>query len=936
MDQASTVSASFAIAQLSMNVTKTGEGSGTVTSTPAGIDCGPACSAGFDVNSDVILTATPAAGSQFSGWAGACTGSANPCTVTMTQAQAVSAGFAVAPATKVTLSIAKTGQGTGTVVSTPAGIDCGSICSTEFDPNTLITLTATPAAGSQFESWSGDCTGTDNTCVVTLSQALSVQADFSAPALSTFQYDPNGNLTQIADPLNHVTRHEYDSLDQVVRTLQPHPDISGQTLGQIDAEYDPLGQITRVTDPRNLETGYQVNAFGNLLTLTSPDTGMTTFTYDEAGNVKTQTDARGKAVAYTYDNHNRITQVVDDDQTVAYTWDSCAYGIGRLCSLNNGSSRLAFSYDLHGRIILQSQTVGTTTLTIGYHYDPDGQLDQLTTPGGQTIAYTRQEGRIVSIAVKGQPLIDAIAYEPDGQIGGWVWGNNTPSQRHYDLAGRPVQIDFGLDAQSQLTETLNYRYDAAGRVTDISHTVNTTADQHHDYDGLDRLTANTQGVPSQASDSYSYDLSGNRTGKLHNAGAEAYSIDPGSNRLLSLSGSENKTYRYDAAGHLTGDGALTYGYNAAGRRTSASGPGLNAGYTYNGLGQRVLKTVNGLTTLYAYDTQGHLLGEYDGNGQPLQEIVWFGDLPIAILKPAALPGTGIDLFYLHADHLGTPRKVSRPGDNQVLWNWDGEAFGHSQPNQNPSNQGEFVFNLRFPGQYFDAETGLHYNYFRDYDPRTGRYVQSDPIGLTGGINTYAYVNGSPVNLVDPLGLDEFRLYSWGQGFRISGRPLEGGTIIGGPLDPAQLALYGIEIGATLGVSELNAAKYLAGVSRVCPKAIKGINNPVPEAVARVVPDNAITRVSGTLGRPDADDVFITAAEDIQGLNAKDIAERLTIPESPTGFRVIEFPTPKAGIASPVNRTDPGFIGGGRTAGGAREFVIPNGPFPADSSTRVVR
>jgi len=98
---------------------------------------------------------------------------------------------------------------------------------------------------------------------------------------------------------------------------------------------------------------------------------------------------------------------------------------------------------------------------------------------------------------------------------------------------------------------------------------------------------------------------------------------------------------------------------------------------------------------------------------------------------------------------------------------------------------------------------------------------------------------------------------------------------------------------------------------------KSLANPVPETVARVVSDTPITRASGTLGRPGADDVFITSASDIRGLNAKQIAERLTIPESPTGFRVIEFPTPKSGIASPVNRTDLGFIGGGRTAGGTR-------------------
>ncbi|MFC3851678.1 polymorphic toxin type 10 domain-containing protein [Salinispirillum marinum] len=115
----------------------------------------------------------------------------------------------------------------------------------------------------------------------------------------------------------------------------------------------------------------------------------------------------------------------------------------------------------------------------------------------------------------------------------------------------------------------------------------------------------------------------------------------------------------------------------------------------------------------------------------------------------------------------------------------------------------------------------------------------------------------------------------------------------------------------------------------------GLSNPIPDTLARVVPDNPITRASDTLGRPGADDVFVTAASDIRGLNASQIAERLTIPESPTGFRVIEFQTPSSGIASPVNRTDPGFIGGGRTAGGAREFVIPNGAIPDGSSTRVI-
>jgi RHS repeat-associated protein len=112
------------------------------------------------------------------------------------------------------------------------------------------------------------------------------------------------------------------------------------------------------------------------------------------------------------------------------------------------------------------------------------------------------------------------------------------------------------------------------------------------------------------------------------------------------------------------------------------------------------------------------------------------------------------LYDIHADHLGTPRMVTDASGNAV-WEWRGTPFGESLPNQNPSNSGaqnDFVMNLRFPGQVFDQETGLHYNYFRDYDPGTGRYVQSDPIGLLAGVNTFGYVEGNPVNLIDPEGL----------------------------------------------------------------------------------------------------------------------------------------------------------------------------------------
>ncbi len=239
---------------------------------------------------------------------------------------------------------------------------------------------------------------------------------------------------------------------------------------------------------------------------------------------------------------------------------------------------------------------------------------------------------------------------------------------------------------------------------------------------------------------------------LNNTSTYSYHINANSNRLQSQSGAQALSHSYDSAGNLTSDGIFRYGYNAAGRRTSATAAGQTTTYGYDALGQRVTKTVAGSTTRYFYDEHGHLTGEYNAAGRLIQEIIWLGDLPIAVLKPATPTSAVINTYYIHSDHLDTPRKITRPADNRVVWNWVPEAFGSSLPNQNPSGLGNFVFNLRFPGQYYDQETGLHYNMARYYNPKIGRYEQSDPIGLRGGINTYAYVGGNPVNYTDPLGL----------------------------------------------------------------------------------------------------------------------------------------------------------------------------------------
>jgi RHS repeat-associated protein len=173
--------------------------------------------------------------------------------------------------------------------------------------------------------------------------------------------------------------------------------------------------------------------------------------------------------------------------------------------------------------------------------------------------------------------------------------------------------------------------------------------------------------------------------------------------------------------------------------------GTTTTYAYNGLGERLSKDVAGVITRFIYDEDGRMLGEYNGAGVPTREYVYAGDVPVGLLR-------GTAKYYVHADWRNTPRQLSSSA-GIALWAWDPNPFGENQPNQNPANQpNAFTWYTRYPGQYYDWESGLYYNYQRDYDPQLGSYAQSDPIGLAGGISTYAYVGGNPVSFIDPLGL----------------------------------------------------------------------------------------------------------------------------------------------------------------------------------------
>lgn len=298
----------------------------------------------------------------------------------------------------------------------------------------------------------------------------------------------------------------------------------------------------------------------------------------------------------------------------------------------------------------------------------------------------------------------------------------------------------------------DYQHDANGNITELA--TNIWGTLSYGYDALDRLTSENT---ASKQGSYSYDGVGNRTQReVTENGATAtttYQYASDSNRLTAINGQAVTT---DAAGNLTRDRASRLlGYDAQNRLASVKINGQQvAEYRYNSLGQRIAKLTGQGFTTYLYGPDGQLLAETDYNSAGIQQrrqaYLWLDSMPLASVETQG--NNSPRVICLHSDHLNTPR-LATSATQQIAWQWQSDAFGNGAPNQDPQGSGQqTILNLRFAGQYYDTESGLHYNYFRDYDPETGLYVESDPIGLNGGLNTYGYVGANPVGNIDPLGL----------------------------------------------------------------------------------------------------------------------------------------------------------------------------------------
>lgn len=592
-----------------------------------------------------------------------------------------------------------------------------------------------------------------------------LQQSLNAQSVATqYTYDANNNPNFTTDALNRVTDQDYDPLNRLMHTLQNVGGIGAST----SYAYDARDHLTQVTDPKGLNTVYQYDGLDNLTRLTSPDTGVTNYTLDVAGNRKTQTDARNVLTGYSYDALNRLTAITYPTTSLnaSFSYDApqsptCVTGetfsIGRLTKFTDASGNTVLCYDRFGNLVRKVQTMssglGAKTFTTQYSYNKAGRIIKTITPKTVTIDYTRDAAdRIVTVGFRlsgsvDTPLINNVTYYAFGPVQQLAYANGRTLTRTYD---RDYVIGSVLSSGSG---GLDYSFgrDAVGNLTQL---VSTAGSNNFTYDGLDRLTA-VNALNGTLIAAYTYDGTGNRLSKQTVGGTQAYVYPATSHRLSSVASAART---YNAAGNmLTIANTSNLTYNDTSRMSTAA---LYSGgvvppptqFTYNARGERVSKGGLSANQYTIYDEAGHVLGDYNavGMNNRLDEYVWLDDLPVAVLT-----GTAGTLAYLEPDHLGTPRVAVDPARNVAIWKWplSNDAFGESVPQTDPDADGkQLTLDLRLPGQVWTAESGLNYNYFRDYEAATGRYVESDPIGLWGGPSTYAYVGDSPLASSDRDGL----------------------------------------------------------------------------------------------------------------------------------------------------------------------------------------
>lgn len=621
----------------------------------------------------------------------------------------------------------------------------------------------------------------------------------------TFTYDLAGRRTVVTDERGNPTTYAYDGANRLtsVTDALSHPTSYG---------YDSMSNLISVTDALSRTTNYDYDAFNRLVKITYPPatTGATrlfqTIGYDGDGNVTSRTDTANRTTGYAYDNVNRLTSTTDAaNQATAYGYDA----LGRVTSLTDAVNQLyQFGYDALGR----QTSITRAGTSMSYVYDAVGNRTQRTDYNGVVTNYTYDNlNRLTTTSYPTRSV--TYAYDPLNNLTG-AQNENGAVYISYDNRYRVSSfsdpffygITYNYDTVGNRTALkvngatyATYTYDAANRLSTLKDSANLTF--NHNYDAMNRLTSRS--APDGVTSSYGYDDLNRLTSLIHTAGpttlsGNLYTYNDARNIASWTTGANQKAFTYDAVDRLTNvtnfeAPSENYAYDAAGNRTASH---LSASYGYQPF-NRVTSTAS---ATYAYDNNGNLISKTDASGltsyafneeNQLVQVMLAGGITVNYKYDALgrriqrTTSTGANERYVYdgadvlidlnadwsvaATYLNDPgldshlrQTSSTTGVSYFLTDHLGSTAALTDASGSVAEQvaydsfGNSVGSTRtrygYTGRERDPDTGQLYYRARFYDPQLGRFTSEDPIGLSGGINLFAYAKNNSINAIDPLGL----------------------------------------------------------------------------------------------------------------------------------------------------------------------------------------
>ena len=613
-----------------------------------------------------------------------------------------------------------------------------------------------------------------------------------------YTYDPNGNVTQektLAGPKGNTTTarttaYAYDSLNRVtqVQGNAKQDGVSGTSQYQYTKyTYDALGNIKTMSigNDTNWETTqYTYDRYSRLLTQTDPLGQIQRYTYDLNGLLISKTDRRGITTTNTYDAMGRLTRSVAGSDSMSFTYTMTGQ---RATAVSNGQTT-TYTYNSAGDLLKEVTPMGTKTMTYGI-----GGLRKtfiVTADGKTQLSNQYDYNKLGYLTEVTSGNVNAhYSYDSNGNLSNVTNGNGTTAAYTYNKANLVTEIKN--KRSGTWISNYKYTYNSDGNQITKTNALNNDTTSYT-YDGLNRLTKETQTGVGAFTNTYTYDDFNNRSQAALDGVATSYIYDA-NNRLLSTSGGNTATYTYDKQGNMT-QATLTIGNTTRMLK-----------YTYDGFNRLKIVSDNSNETVYTYDADGHRTSKTDSNGA--EQYVWDGDQLVVAYNTSAKEATsyirGLNLIASRTDEAITYYHYNAHGDvvqtttayGAAVHDYNYDAFGVEQ------NAAEGDANpFRYCGEQFDAETGNYYLRARYYTPGVGRFTQEDTHWNPGNMiygddpqkwneyrgeddllglhtytykpeftavaqagNLYVYGLGNPIYYIDSSGKSAEAILEWGAG-----------------------------------------------------------------------------------------------------------------------------------------------------------------------------